>query len=86
MRIDRLLYQIEKLDYYIQNKSTGAPNHLAKKLGVSPSTVYRLIKYAETKGAQIEYDYKIESYYYEKPGRFKILHFEEFIEENTSQG
>lgn len=73
---------IKKFDYYIQNRSTGKPAILAKKLGVSERNVFRLIETLEYMGGKLEYCSKIESYRYKKIGSL-MLGFEEHNPKNT---
>ncbi|RPH32212.1 MAG: hypothetical protein EHM93_10355 [Bacteroidales bacterium] len=67
---------IKKFDYYVRNKSTGSPSNLAKKLGTSESTVFRIKDIIESMGGKLEYCSKVESYRYKKAGNL-LLGFEE---------
>ncbi len=72
-RIDLL----KTLDFYVRTQTTGSPKEFAQKLGVSESTLYRLIDDAIQLGADIKYSSRRESYYYRVHGSISIG-FEQF--------
>jgi len=62
--------RLERLDFLIRTKSSGCPEKLAGKLGVSRRTVFDYIDILRALGAEIEYDYFQQSYFYKREGRF----------------
>ncbi|MCW3073502.1 MAG: hypothetical protein JWP69_571 [Flaviaesturariibacter sp.] len=66
--------RLERLDYLIRVKGTGAPKALADKIGVSERTLYDYIEILKSLGASISYCRCRESYYYETIGYFNF-HF-----------
>jgi biotin operon repressor len=68
MNVIDLKTEIDRLDKLIKLKATGSPKELAKKLGTTERTVYRIIKQLKEMGCPIFYDKARESYCYEKQG------------------
>lgn len=63
----KILAQIERINYLdklIRNRSTGRPQKLARRLGVSTSRVYQIIEELKLCEVPIEYSRRLESYYY----------------------
>ena len=58
------LFQVELLDYLIRTKSTGCPEKLANRLGVSQRSTERLVSTIREMGFPIAYDARRETYYY----------------------
>jgi len=85
MDIEQLLNHLEMLDRFVQNKCTGNPQALAKKLGVSESSVYELLKIIETFGFPLKFNYELDSYEYVKPNKLRLLEFEEILVKNSNQ-
>ena len=56
----------------IQTEKTGNPNMLANRLGISRSTLYRILDELKSYDAPIEYSRKRETFYYSKFYEFKI--------------
>jgi Predicted transcriptional regulator len=59
------------LDRLLHRGRTGNARLLARKLGVSRSTLYRLFEELKSLGAEIEYDANYQSYFYRK--KIKLL-------------
>lgn len=85
MDIEQLLNHLELLDRFVQNKCTGNSQALAKKLGVSESSVYELLKIIETFGYPLKFNYELDSYEYIKPTKLRLLEFEEILVKNSNQ-
>ena len=66
MRILDQLRAIKRLHYFISIKGTGNSFELSKKLKLSRATMFRYQKVLTSLGAEIEYCYAQESYYYRK--------------------
>lgn len=63
--------RIERIDYLIRLRSTGSPVQLAKRLNLSPSQVYQILKIMKDEmGAPIYYSKTIQSYCYRESVRF----------------
>ena len=66
--------RFQKLDLLIRHKSTGNPQELAKKLGISVRQWYKLKDaLIGDLALPIEYDSYCQTYYYTRPG---VLRFE----------
>lgn len=67
------LVQISRLDRLIRRKSTGSPEQLAEKLGLSRSSLFEIISYLkEEMEAPIRYDRHRLSYFYEYIPKFHL--------------
>lgn len=64
MNYETILKRNERLKYLIQNKNTGTPEELAKKLNTSVSTVFRMVKALKNLGEPIVYSKIRKTYYY----------------------
>ncbi len=73
---------IERIDQLIRLKATGSPDDLAKKLGVTRSTVYEFIECMKDMDAEIQYCKVRKSFYYETE---KVLAIG-FVEKNKIKG
>jgi len=63
--------RIERLDLLLRTRSTGTPEELAEKLGISTSQVYQIIKLMKVKKeAPIYYSRAYRSYCYRENVRF----------------
>jgi biotin operon repressor len=58
------LERIQELDKLLKKRSTGTPETLAKRLGVSRSHLYNLISYLDDLGMQIKFSRRLNSFYY----------------------
>jgi len=72
--------RLEYLDFLIQKKGTGTPVQLAEKLQVCNRTIFEYIEILKELGAEIKYDSKSQTYFYEAPGGFNF----KFIKEQKS--
>lgn len=59
-QIERLQY----LDRLITKQSTGTPDELAERLGISRSQLYNLINYFNEIGIEVKYSKRLHSFYY----------------------
>jgi predicted DNA-binding transcriptional regulator YafY len=75
------VHKMERVDQLIRLRMSCTPKELAKKLGVSERTVYRIIRDMKDLGCPIYYDIQSECYCYETPGR---LYIKFFAKNNTS--
>jgi predicted DNA-binding transcriptional regulator YafY len=69
--------RLNRINELIRKESTGTPDFLACKLGVSLSTVYRDIRFMKKKGAPIKYNLQKQSYYYKNMGNLQFLFISE---------
>lgn len=63
----KFVEQIERLQYLeqlIRKKSTGTPEELAERIGVSRSQLYNLISYLNDIGIDIKFSRRLNSFYY----------------------
>ncbi|HKK80135.1 MAG TPA: HTH domain-containing protein [Phaeodactylibacter sp.] len=65
MKVIAQLERLDRLSTLIRRKSTGPPDELARKLGVSRSTVFNLLNELECLGAEITYCRERRSYVFE---------------------
>ncbi|SMO51446.1 hypothetical protein [Fodinibius sediminis] len=76
MALHTYLNRIRRLDAMIQRKSTGPPEQLARKLGISERWLYKFLReLKEEFDCPITYDHYRKSYVYEERGKF-IVGFE----------
>ena len=73
--------RLEYLDFLIRTKSTGTPQHLAKKIGTSLRTVYDYLDLLKSLGAPIDYSKDRLTYYYAEEGHFEF-HFKRLKQDN----
>ncbi len=66
--IDRL----KQIDRLVRLRSTGSPNELAVKLGISERSVYDLLKDLRELGAPLAWDFYSNSYIYIEAGKLQI--------------
>lgn len=64
MKVIAQLKRLDRLSNLIRRKATGPPSELARKLGVSRSTVFNLLRELEILGAEITYCKERRSYVY----------------------
>lgn len=66
---EKVIDKLKRIDRLIRLKSTGSPRELARKLGISPSTVYEyLLILKQTFHAPIAYCRSRRSYLYREQG------------------
>ncbi len=69
----KMIERIQRIDQLIRMKATGHPNDLAKRLGVSPSTVYIYLDLMKSVlEAPIKYCQLRQSYMYDKDGKLLL--------------
>jgi hypothetical protein len=76
MKLIQTIEKLERLDILIWLQITGKPRELARKLGISQSTLFLLFHLAKKLGAQITYNPSSCTYQYTKPMRFVAGFFE----------
>ncbi|MFQ3576068.1 MAG: helix-turn-helix domain-containing protein [Cytophagales bacterium] len=65
MNLEKQISRIVMIDRMIQLKSTGTPKEISRKMNVSESTVFRLLKaLKENINRDIEFDRHLNSYVY----------------------
>lgn len=69
MTID-ILTRLQRIDCLIRLKSTGSPDQLARRLGISRRCLYDYLQLMKDNGAPIKYNASRSSYYYEVEGQF----------------
>ncbi|MCR9134183.1 MAG: hypothetical protein NXI08_16575 [bacterium] len=75
MKIFEDLFLLERIDQLIRMRSTGKPEELASRIGISKRHLLRLIRNLREQGLPISYDRHRYSYYYTKPVsiRFELI-------------
>lgn len=63
---------IERTDRLIRLQATGTPAKLSNRLGISKTTLYRVIKTMKELNAPILYDASLQSFVYEEPVGFSF--------------
>lgn len=74
----KFVEQIERLQYLdklIRKKSTGTPDELAYRLGISRSQLYNLISYLNDIGMEIRFSRATNSFYYKCTDRDLEIQF-----------
>jgi transcriptional antiterminator len=72
MYLLKIRMQLERLHYLIKQHSTGTPQELADKLGVTDRTIKNLIAQLRLMDADICFCSKRQTYYYRHPVKFKF--------------
>ncbi len=72
MSLSSNIERIERMHRMIAHKRTGCPKEFARKMGVSRSMIYQLIRELKALGAPISYCKYYRSYKYIYPVDFKI--------------
>ncbi|GAA4276495.1 hypothetical protein [Aquimarina mytili] len=72
MTFIRQLECIERIDQLIRLQATGPSNVLALRLGISKTTLYRILNIMKELDAPIEYNVGIQSFVYEEEVGFKF--------------
>ncbi|MGX5689551.1 hypothetical protein [Arcticibacter tournemirensis] len=72
-----ILNRLERLDYLIRSKSTGALDELARRLEISERTLYEILSEMRDLGACIKYSRSRRTYYYYKEGGLSLKFHEE---------
>ncbi len=70
---EKTIDTFQRIDRLMRMKATGTPNELARKLNVSPSTIYEyLLVMKNILKAPIAYCRVRKSYYYQKNGKLNF--------------
>ena len=65
--------RLQRLDYLFRSRSTGTPAELAKKLSLSKSQLFLIIKTMKQElGAPIHYSRTYQTYMYKRNSRFRF--------------
>ena len=64
---------LERMEESIRQAGTGAPDEFARRLGISTRTLYNYLHFLRDRGAPIVYSRARETYYYEYPGKMRII-------------
>jgi DNA-binding IclR family transcriptional regulator len=88
MKLQEQLNLLERVHQLVRLKATGAPKDLAHRLGLSESTLYRLLDEMKSMGFPITYDKARQSYCYEKEVRFsfEVCAFDQTEKQKTMGG
>ena len=82
MKLFETLDRISYLNLLIKNGKTGTPANLAKSLGISRSTLYKMIEELKSLDAPIRYSRTKETFYYTKEFDLKLSYSLHFIEDD----
>jgi Mn-dependent DtxR family transcriptional regulator len=85
MSLTRILEKVQHIDSLIYKKATGSQKELAKRLGISVSTVNQYLSEMKEIGFPIKYCYKRKTYFYEKEGRMVSSLFRETLEKHQAK-
>ena len=72
MGLHQSIQSLDRMDQMIRIKATGTPHAFAELLGFSLATLYRYIDLMKELGASICYCKRRQTFYYEKPGCFRV--------------
>lgn len=67
MKLTVQMERLKRLNKLIEQKSTGNPNRLADRLGISRSRLYVILNELKLMGAPIRYSRLLSSFYYTHP-------------------
>lgn len=71
--IENIIFRFKRTDRLVRLKATGTPQQLARRLGISTSTLYENIKTMRSLfGAPIRYCRFHRSYVYEEEGKLEL--------------
>ncbi|QEM03069.1 hypothetical protein DIU31_005865 [Mucilaginibacter rubeus] len=73
MKLDIYIDRINKLDKLLEQKTTGTPAELAKKLKISKSRLFCVIDDLKYMDVPIKYSRKLQTYYYQRPYKIEII-------------
>lgn len=66
MNLLHQIKRIERLDQLIRMKATGSPQKLAQRMNISRRTLYNILEFMKTQGAEIYYCVDRQSFCYKK--------------------
>ena len=72
MALSEKLQLLERLDALINQKSTGAPKELARRLGISAPSLFRYLNHLRNLGADITFFKERMSYGYENDFHLRL--------------
>ena len=72
MNFRKYIERIKYLDELIRKESTGRPDELASRLGVSRAQLYNIIDELKTEGLEINYTRKRNTFYYTSNHKLEI--------------
>ncbi len=72
MKLIFYIERIEMIQRLIQQRSTGSPSEMAKRLNISVSRLSRIIEELRDQGAPIRYDRQLKTYYYSEPYEIRV--------------
>lgn len=72
MKTSKRLNRLRRIHGLILIQKTGRPNELARKLGISVSTLYNLLEMMKIDRFPIAYKRKSQSYFYTKSCKLEI--------------
>lgn len=64
MKFAEQIERIQYLDRLIKKRSTGTPEEMANKLGISRSQLYNLVSYLNDIGMNVKYSRTLKTFYY----------------------
>ena len=67
---------MERMDQLIRMEATGSPKQFANRLGISKTTLYRMINTMKELEAPLLYDNTVQSFVYEEPVGFSFGFYE----------
>ncbi len=70
--IQQQLGLIARMDMLIRMQATGSPKQFASRLGISKTTLYRVLNTMKELEAPIRYDNTIQSFVYAEPVGFEF--------------
>ena len=75
--MDNYLNRLEHMDTLIRLRSTGPAQAFAERVGLSPSRLYDYLDLMRSRGGQIAYCRRSQTYYYADNKRFYLGYYEE---------
>ncbi len=72
MSLNHQIKRIERMDELIRKGRTGSPQQFAKRMGVSSSMLFTLIRELKAIGAPIYYCRRRQTYAYQHPVAFRF--------------
>ena len=70
--IFKYLDRIERINFLILHRATGAPDEFSRKLKISKRQLFNDMNVLKSKGAEIKYNHTLETYYYENDFNLEI--------------
>lgn len=83
MDLIKSIERIVQLHNLVKTESTGTPENLARRLGISRATLYRIMEELKSYNAPIEYSRIKRSFYYSKMFEFELNCTLHIIDEET---